>query len=498
MIIARGKTQDSRTCINRVSDSFIWIFILMLTPIMGLLSLQRKFVHDEFEAIKSAWKLFSGERIYVDFFQHHHPFLYYLLAPLFSLFGESTTVTLAARLVILLFAFATFLTTYKLARLLFNKHVAAVSVLFLFSATMFVDKVIEVRPDIPQTSFGLISIFLLFTYFSSGRLQHLIVSALALGIAFLFLQKILFLAFFLHALLAWRIVKRQLKPMALPIFSSVFFGTWASYCVYLLLTDQFSQYFFFNFDFNFAKLDQHHYQTEELIKHVTTKYNGIVLVFLIFFPWTLKNQEQWQFALLAGALLITAALYRTQYAQYYLYIIPLLAILAARGWEFLIKRQPVIALIALAIFLAGSSAVYINDIIKRQNDWQMELIDYVYNQTSEKDCVYDGNIMFNLFRNDLDFFWFSVGGGNGLDKYRRLKGYDYDVYSLIDKFKPKLISDYGIGNLHHPVIRDHYIQSDRYKDLYVRIDEPGNEPGSDSDNTAIYRDLPVSAVNPQQ
>jgi hypothetical protein len=466
---------------------------------MSILSLKRKFDEDEFEAIKSAWKIFSGERIYVDFFQHHHPFLYFLLTPLFSLFGESTTVVLAARLIILLFAFGIFLTTYKIAQLLFSKQVAAVSVIFLFAATMFVDKAIEIRPDVPQTFFGLISIFLIFKYFASERIHHLILSSLSLAVAFLFLQKILFLTVLLHTLLAWRLFKGQLKLRALLIFSSVFLSTWSSYCLYLLLTGQLSQYLFFNFDFNLAKLEQHHYQIYVLRDHLTSKYNGIVLFNVIFFPLTNKNQEHREFALLAGVLLTVAVLYRTQYAQYYLCVLPLLAIIAARGWEHLTKRQPVIALLGLVIFLIGSTAVYIHDILKRQNGWQLERIAYVYSETSKMDYVYDGVTMFNLFRKDLDFFWYGVGPGSSLDKYKQLKGYDYDLYALIDKFKPKVISDYAIDNLHNPVIRDHYIQSDRFKGLYLRTGDPVSSswdlPGTDSNEYPIIAEDKFQQLN---
>ena len=471
------KMMGPRPFTNLFSDRFLWLSVLIMTPVVGLLSWKRKFSHDEFEAVKSAWKLFSGERIYVDFFQHHHPLLYYFLTPLFPLYGESIAAVLAARLVILIFVFAIFVTTYKIARLLFNRKVAAISMPMLFSASMFVKKVIEVRPDVPMTFFGLLSILLLFTFFASGRLLHLMLSALTLSIAFLFLQKIIFLVCFVHVLLLWRIIKRQLKPSQMLIFSAVFVVPWAGYCLFLLLTDQFSQYFYFNFTFNLPKLEQHHYQTEEFIAHMNTRYNGIVLVNLIFFPWTRKNQEQSQFALLSCALLAAALLYGTQYAQYYLYIIPLLAILAARGWEYLAKLQPALAMLILSLFLSFSLAVCLDDILKKQNDRQLEMIAYVLKQTSDKDFVYDGNIRFNLFRKDLDFFWFGVGKNKSLDRFRMLKGYDYDIYLLIDKLRPKVISTYAI-NPWHPVIRDHYLRSGRFRDLYLRTDGHASNAGN--------------------
>jgi len=490
--IAPRKFPDSHVNPDRISSFLIRFSFAVLIPLMIVLSLKRAFVHDEFEALKSAWKIYSGELIYVDFFQHHHPLLYFLLIPLFLLFGESTNVIMAGRFIILLFALGIFLSTYKIAQLLFSKQAAAVSVILLFAATLFVDKAIEIRPDIPQTFFGLVSIYLMFNYFASGRILYLILSALSLGIAFLFLQKILFLAILLHALLAWRFFKNQISIWALLIFPLIFLGTWSIYCLYLLLTDQFSQYFFFNFEYNLAKLEQHHYQTRELLKHLTTKYNAFALFGLVFFPWTNKSQEQREFALMTGALLIITALHRTQYAQYYFTVLPLLAIIAASGWEYLAKRQQVIALLGLAIVVSGSSAVYINDIVKRQNGWQLQRIAYVYNVTGKADYVYDGDINFNLFRKDLDFFWFGVGATHSLDKYRLFKPYEYNIYALIDKFKPKLISDYAIDNLDHPVIRNHYIESDRFQGLYLRTDKPIGAPkdptGTDSAIAPGYTD----------
>jgi hypothetical protein len=47
----------------------------------------RVFDHDELEAVHTAWKMWTGERIYIDFFQHHHPLFYRLLIPVLDLFG---------------------------------------------------------------------------------------------------------------------------------------------------------------------------------------------------------------------------------------------------------------------------------------------------------------------------------------------------------------------------------------------------------------------------
>ena len=108
--------------------------------------------------------------------------------------------------------------------------------------------------------------------------------------------------------------------------------------------------------------------------------------------------------------------------------------------------------------------------LKKNNTAQLEKINYVLTVTNPDDYVYDGSPNFNLFRKDLDFFWFSVKPDRALATYQTMAEYDYDIYKLIDKFKPKVISDLCIDNMQIPVIADHYIQSDVHKDLFIRSD----------------------------
>ena len=55
------------------------------------LSIFRFLDGDEFEHVHSAWHVLNGAIPYVDFFEHHHPLLWYLLAPVLALTGESAT-----------------------------------------------------------------------------------------------------------------------------------------------------------------------------------------------------------------------------------------------------------------------------------------------------------------------------------------------------------------------------------------------------------------------
>ena len=151
---------------------------------------------DEIEAVHTAWKISVGERIYEDFFQHHHPLLYYLLVPVIKLGGESLlTLSLAE-----LFAFAVFaamtVIAFLLARRIYDVKTALISIILLLSHPFFIKKGTEIRPDILQTVFGLASFYLLTIHMmDGGKRKYFVASAIFLSLSFLALQKAIFSRF---------------------------------------------------------------------------------------------------------------------------------------------------------------------------------------------------------------------------------------------------------------------------------------------------------------
>lgn len=460
---------SNRAAASRLMDIITGILIAGLAVLVVLMALQRDFDHDEFEAIKSTWKMFTGETIYVDFFQHHPPFFYYLLTPLISLLGESRTTLYAARVLMLGFTLGILVMVHNVARLLFSRRVAAVSVLFLLSITMFVGKAIEVRPDVPQTFFGLLSLWLIYRFFDSGRKGLLMLSALFLGLGFLVLQKIIFLILLVHLVLIYRVVRKQLRWSSLVQFSALLLAVWGGYCFYLAYKGEFAQYWFFNFEFNMASTGYSLRQAKVLIKYIAG-FSGIVSLGLLLGLFAARTQPQRELAVMAVSLLGFAACYRAQWAQYYMPALPLVAIIAAAGWETVAHRHGLAALACLVAVALPSSAHYVYEAFARTNHWQLARIEYVLEHTNASDYVYDGDITFNLFRKDIDFFWYSVSERELLSKYKRLTGYRYDIYELIDKYEPKIISNYGIDDVHHPVIQNYYRKDPVHKNLYLRID----------------------------
>ena len=128
----------------------------------------------------------------------------------------------------------------------------------------------------------------------------------------------------------------------------------------------------------------------------------------------------------------------------------------------------------LLLFLAITPplALHYQYDLKHTNDKQLFKTAFVTAYTEPDDYVYDGFSFksFNLFRKDIDYFWYNTAPGGGLDTYQTIKDYEYNVYDSIDRFKPQIISSYLIKNMDNPVITKSYKPSGVYEDLYIKID----------------------------
>lgn len=452
-----------------VSRYFTWLCLLLVAVSVTIIlahSLNKKFDHDEFEAVHTTWKILQGEKIYIDFFQHHHPFYYYLLAPVLVVPGENVVGIYIMRIVSFVMLILMLVVTWGLSIKIDNdKQKALLSVLLLSTASLFVGSAIEIRPDVPQTLFGLVSILMLFGYLEKKQRLLLVLSAISLAVSFLFLQKSIFLIGLLGLLLLINAWKKHIPLRDVFLYGLVILVVVAPYFVYLFCSGVLSAYWTFNWLLN-MKLLRHFTAFNSLGYAVRTS-----TLLCVFYIWGLlkftKTASQIRLGWLSLGLLGTTFLVRVPYEQYFMIVVPLMAIVAANTIMALFEEKPAWLVVMLILSTVPGQCFLLNG-LKKKNTVQLEKINYVLAVTNPDDYVYDGSPNFNLFRKDLDFFWFSVRPDKALATYKRMTEYNYDIYKLIEKFKPKVISDLGIDNMQVPVIADRYIQSDVHRDLFIR------------------------------
>jgi len=448
--------------------SLLQVVLGIILYVAAFWSWNKPFDHDELEAVHTAWKILQGERIYVDFFQHHHPLLYFLLVPLLAVFKENVTVLIAIRVVIFCFFSLILFVTYQISVKVFDQTSSYISLILLSTTFIFTTNVIEIRPDVPQTLFGLISILFLLVYFEYKSLKYLVFSSLALVISFLFLQKAIFLVLLVSLILLYKVYKNEIRYHSTCVYLLVFLLVYLPYISYLIYSNSLSNYVMFNWTLNVNFLSRDS-PINTLI--LTYKTNTLIWFYyvlgIIFFT---KNFSQKLVNFLSLGLLISIFLLQKAHQQYFMQAIPLVAIMSGYSLNVLHATSKKMLLVVLLLAIALPCYSLFGGTVGMSNSSQLQKISYVLSITKPDDYVYDGNALFNIFRKDLDFFWFSVDQGDALTTYSRMTGYQYNIYELVEQFKPKVISNYFIPNMSDPRIAEHYKQSSRYKDLFIRTE----------------------------
>lgn len=174
--------------------------LLARIPLMAV----RQFDNDEFEHAHAAWSLFRGLLPYRDFFEHHTPWYYFVLAPFFRWFAVDQSFEAARRFLIfgrvLSFAMTVVATVlvYRIGRLAATRRVGLLAALFFVGQPMLIHKTLEIRPDVPALLVFVGALWCLRQGLrapdprSPRPLAWFLGGGLCLGAAVMFTQKLLF------------------------------------------------------------------------------------------------------------------------------------------------------------------------------------------------------------------------------------------------------------------------------------------------------------------
>lgn len=152
---------------------------------------------DDIEHLRAAYFVSNGEIPYRDFFEHHHPLLWYMFAPLVSVLPHSSVFAVySGRVICFLVSLITFYYIYKMEKRFIGGKICALICLNLFffsngdtpASSMFF-----IKPDIFQRCCWFIGLYYLFRYFHYQKIRDLNICAIAFTLSFLFLQTGIFL-----------------------------------------------------------------------------------------------------------------------------------------------------------------------------------------------------------------------------------------------------------------------------------------------------------------
>jgi len=437
------------------TSGFLVIIVFLLSLLLLSYSLHRSFDHDEFEHVHAAWYVANGYTPYADFFENHHPLLWYCLAPVLLVLGYSTQTVLVLRIAMFALTMGIAFLTFRIARRVTTSMTASLlSVVLLLSVVMFLEKSIEIRPDVPQVLLGLVSVYFFVSYIQTHDNRNVVLAGVSAALSFLFLQKTIFLLIAYSGLLLYGLPRRRIPRISV-LYSLVALSMpMLLFLGYLVVSGSLSHYLLTNWVVNFRWLETLsplYYLSESFVTENALFWllAPASIGFVLVSPRTSSALKATTFV--GVVLLSSLLLVRVPFRQYYMMAIVLVCVATGYLLERVIVRFDLrgIHTLILVIVLLSQPLLFLApaSVTSGLKNWQLARVDFVLGNSADSDLVYDGNIQFNLYRPDPHYFWFSVGENKGLDTYNVITNgayADYDGCQLIKSKRPRFISDYGL------------------------------------------------------
>ncbi len=206
---------------------------------------------DEFEHLRSAWFVHEGLVPYRDFFQHHHPLLWYGLSPLYDLFEKTADIYAVSRLLMLGLYAGTLGWIAVIVRRFSDSIVSVLATFFFYNSYTITDyQFLAVRPDNPMLFFMLAGIYFFIRYSQKHTPRDLVISYASFFLSFCFLQKIVL---FLIPFGLWQGYLIATKRIPFKVAISALIGPFLcgiGYVLYLIYQGDFRDYWELNWLLN--------------------------------------------------------------------------------------------------------------------------------------------------------------------------------------------------------------------------------------------------------
>lgn len=147
--------------------------------------------HDEIEHLHAAWLISQGQLPFRDFMEHHHPALWYLLAPIVRLFSDPARLIVAIRCIDLAGMGALLAIIGAMIRKLVPGGRARWALVMLAGSFMFVSNSMEIRPDPWMNLFVFLGLFFWISFLDGEQFSRAVAAGICFGIAIAVLQKAL-------------------------------------------------------------------------------------------------------------------------------------------------------------------------------------------------------------------------------------------------------------------------------------------------------------------
>ena len=391
---------------------------------------------DEREHVSAAFFIYNGKIPYRDFFEHHHPLLWYTFLPFIYIFNNSAYIWYGARIYALLLYIINSYFIVKICRLIINNTLFSwLAVLFSLTPHCVFLAQTEFRPDSLMITLFLGGLYYLLSYIKEPKNQ-LNLSFLFLFLSIMTLQKACFQLIPVALLILYLLYKQEIS---LKVFANALllpFTLAFLYALYLWHTDTLKDYFELNWLLN-LKIHTH----IQYPVHQTLYYKiANILALLILFTKAPKLIKITALLCLSSSFILQF-IFIGAFRHYWLPLYPYFAIISAYYITVLPKKiRPLI--LALVIIAIGTN--YATQYKKNQNFSSLQTFVFLSKQvislSNENDLILNNSTIGGLRNSAAGYYWIGMDHVALLDNHYFKRHELPDFYTLIKSRRPKLFS----------------------------------------------------------
>jgi len=392
---------------------------------------------DNVEHVHATWLIATGNVPYRDFFQHHHPLLWYMFAPFIKSVPNVLVMLNLAHAIGIITGVLAFFIVYKICTRFFASSFASLCSLLILCPPYYYIFCFNYNPDTFMALFYALGLYFLLEYWDKKQLYALCFAFNLFFIAFLFTQKMLSVVVVLGVIFLYMLFKQ--KTPWIHVFYALLVPV---LCIILGITilykeDMLDLYWKCNYVFNIVMQKYYGFNKvavmdhERLILPCVTASCGIL--------WTIKSQNI--LYKIISVLFVTELLQRCFYfsiAPYYL--LPLMIYICILNSVFIdkmIQKHFILIFIFLGIstyYLCISKNSYIDD---RGQD--RSFTRYISNNVNRCDYVISAYLSNHSIANKDPHYYWSILGHVDMAGEESGTGEHPNLNDVVLKYKPKLI-----------------------------------------------------------
>ncbi len=383
--------------------------------------------HDEIEHLHASWLISVGQLPYRDFLEQHHPTLWFLAAPIVAKFASVRWLVFGARIFDSLCLVSVLWLVRRLVQRLYPQVRWQFPVLLLLASSMFVRSTLEFRPD-PLMNVALYGGLVNWAAFiEEGKWWRAFASGALFGVAVVILQKavvvvslLLIGGLFLVVLRRWR--RQRVRPLVVGL--SVVMMVTALFTAELFVAmgslGIFKEFWFWNYPFNRffyleAELSQHFFVAKTIglsilldpVLWIAGSIGAYLCARGLLRRDCFSPRDECKLWLLWIGIGYFGFLFFNRFplAQYFIVLLPLLALFAAElldsvreGWQAVVLRRSILCmpLVLIAVLLLYPS-----------NREQLNVQEFVLRRTTGDQSVFVPPAFNPIFRRDGAYFWYN-------------------------------------------------------------------------------------------